>query len=79
MILREGVSMTLGALVESGIVIEGYRKIQCWESKDDPTIYHEGTDCEDLEEYYDREIAYILPYNPTPEEVGICIELADEE
>lgn len=79
MILREGVSMTLGALVESGIVIEGYRKIQCWESESNPTIYHEGNHCGNLEEYYDREVAYIFPYNPIPGEAGICIELADEK
>lgn len=34
--------MTLRELLESGIVIEGYRKIQCWESEDNPTIYYEG-------------------------------------
>ncbi len=70
--------MTLGEFLESGIVLEGYRKIQCWENEDNPTIYHEGTDVGDLEEYMDREIAYIFPYNPTPYEAGICIELAEE-
>lgn len=69
--------MTLGELLESGIVIEGYRKVQCWENEDYPTIYHEGIDVGDLEEYIDREIAYMFPYNPTPYEAGICIELAE--
>ena len=71
--------MTLWELLKSGIVIEGYRKVQSWESESNPTVYHEGTDCKDLEEYYDREVAYIFPYNPTPGEAGLCIELADEE
>lgn len=69
--------MTLRKLLESGIVIEGYRKIQCWENEDNPTIYYEGDDCGDLEEYLDRENAYIFPYSPTPNEAAICIELAE--
>lgn len=69
--------MTLGELFRSGIVLEGYRKIQCWESEDNPSVYYEG-DCQgDIEEYIDREIAYIFPYNPVPGMAGICIELAD--
>ena len=40
MILSGGIQkMTLRKLLESGIVIEGYRKIQCWENEDNPTIY----------------------------------------
>lgn len=31
--------MTLRELLESGINIEGYKKIQCWENEDNPTIY----------------------------------------
>lgn len=68
--------MTLRELLEGGIVIEGYSKIQCWETEDNPTIYHEGTSAGNLEEYMDREIAYIYPYNPTSYEAGICIELS---
>ncbi len=60
--------MTLRELLESGIVIEGYRKIQCWESEANPTIYHEGYDQGDLEKYLDREVAYTFPYNPTSNE-----------
>lgn len=48
--------MTLRKLLESGIVIEGYRKIQCWESEDNPAIYHEGYDQGDLGKYLDREV-----------------------
>ena len=70
--------MTLRELLESGIVIEGYRKIQCWESEDNPTIYYEGYNQGDLEKYFDREVAYIFPYNPTPSKAAICIELAEE-
>lgn len=69
--------MTLRELLESGIVIEGYRKIQCWENENSPTIYYEGSNEGDLEEYMDREISYIFPYNPTPCMAGICIELAE--
>lgn len=70
--------MTLGEIFNSGMVIEGYRKIQCWEDEDAPTIYHEGTDAGDIENFEDREISYIFPYCPTPCEAGICIELAEE-
>lgn len=70
--------MILRELLESGITIEGYRKIQCWENEDYPTIYHQGTEEGDLEEYMYREIAYIFPYNTSPNEAAICIELAEE-
>lgn len=69
--------MTLRAFLESGIVFEGYRKIQCWENEDNPTLYHEGTDLDIPEEYMDREIAYIFPYD-TGSSPAICIELAEE-
>ena len=72
--------MTLKDFLKSGIVLEGFRKIQCWENEDGPTIYYEGFDNKgiELEEYMDREITYIFPYNPTPFEPGICIELAED-
>ena len=69
--------MTLRELLESGIIIEGYRKIQCWENEDHPTIYYEGNNCGDLEKYFDRKISYIFSYNSTPNEAAICIELAE--
>ena len=68
--------MTLRKLWESGIVIEGYRKIQCWEDEDNPNIYYEGTNADVPEEYMDREIAYIFPYD-TGSSPAICIELAE--
>lgn len=72
--------ITLRDLLENGTV-EGYIKIQCWENEDNPaiypTIYYEGNNCGDLEEYFDREITYIFPYNKTPNEAAICIELAE--
>lgn len=70
--------MTLRDFLESGITLEGYRKIQCWEDENEPTIYHKGYDEGDLEEYMDREITYIFPYNTSPNEAAICIELAEE-
>ena len=69
--------MTLRELFESGMVIEGYRKIQCWEDENSPTIYYEGSEYGDIKEYLDREIAYMFPYNPIPGEAAICIELAE--
>ena len=79
--------MTLKEFLESGIVLEGLIKIQCWENEDVPTIYYEGFSIyyegfyganTALEECMDREITYIFPYNPTPFEPGICIELAED-
>lgn len=70
--------MTLGELFESGIVIEGYRKIQCWEREDAPTIYHEGFDAGDIELYYDREVLYIFPYSSGTRDANICIEIREE-
>lgn len=70
--------MTLRDLFESGIVIEGYRKIQCWDNEDSPVIYHEGYDEGNIEELMDRKIAYMFPYNPSPNSAAICIELAEE-
>lgn len=71
--------MTLRDLIESGINIEGYIKIQCWEDEDNPTIYAEGNNngIDIPEEYMDREVAYIFPYN-TGCEAAICIELSEE-
>jgi hypothetical protein len=66
--------MKLCDFLESGIVLEGYRLIQCWENEDGPTIYYEGYDTDIPEEYMDRQIAYIFPFN-TANEAAICIEL----
>lgn len=72
--------MTLRDIVDAGINIEGWRKIQCWEDYDNPTIYHEGYDNgKSLREYMDREVAYIFPYAVSDCESGICIELAQED
>lgn len=73
--------MTLRELLNSGVEIEGYRKIQCWEDENSPTIYHEGYDNKGLsEEYLDREVAYIFPYAINVEHctiAALCIELAE--
>ena len=55
--------MKLRELLESGIIIEGYRIVQCWETEDCPTIYFEGADSGEveLEKYMEREVAYIFP------------------
>ena len=54
--------MTLRELLNSGIVIEGYRQIQCWETEDNPTVYYEGTDSgeDNLEEYMEKEVTYLF-------------------
>lgn len=80
--------MTLSAFLNSGIELQGEKKIQCWENDNDPTIYYEGTGMDIPEEYMDREITYIFPYmircgSPYNTSAiciaGICIELAEEE
>ena len=72
--------MTLRELLEGILALEGYRKIQCWETEDAPTIYYEGYDNSGLaEEYLDREVAYIFPFNTSPNEAAICIELAEAD
>lgn len=75
--------MTLRDMIENGITIEGYVKVQCWEDMDNPTIYWEGYANEgikkNLHDYLDREICYIFSYNTSPNIAAICIELAEEE
>lgn len=70
--------LTLRDLIEAGIEIEGWKKVQCWEDEDNPTIYHEGYSFYDMDKkYLDRNVRYIFPYN-TGSEVGITIELEEE-
>lgn len=69
--------MTLGELFESGIVIQGYRIIQCWETEDGPTIYYQGETHGDIEPLYDREISYMFPFQSATNGPGICIELKE--
>lgn len=72
--------MTLRELLNGPYALEGYRKIQCWEDESAPTIYHEGYNNHGVpEEYLDREVAYIFPFNTSPNEAAICIEVADKE
>ena len=70
--------LTLRDLIEAGIEIEGWKKVQCWEDEDNPTIYHEGYSFHDMDQkYLDRNVRYIFPYN-TGSEAGITIELEEE-
>lgn len=71
--------MTLKELLNSGIIIEGYRIVQCWETEDCPTIYFEGTDSgeEELEEYMEREVAYIFPIVSGDHTPCIVIEISE--
>ena len=72
-------NMKLRELLKSGIIIEGYRIVQCWETEDCPTIYFEGTDSgeEELEEYMEREVAYIFPIVNGDNMPCLVIELAE--
>lgn len=70
--------MRLRDFLESGITIEGYRKYECWEDGETPTIYHEGYEDAGLEAYMDREVVHIHPYTSGPNLPAICIELAAE-
>ena len=77
--------MTLEDLLRD-VQWEGTVKIQCWENESNPTVYYEdhmmGGCPGELEELYDREIAYIFPYTFYHVKVliaGICIELVAEE
>lgn len=70
--------LTLRNLRDAGIEIEGYKKVQCWEDEDNPTIYHEGFNFYGMDEkYLDRNVRYIFPYNDG-EVPGITIELEEE-
>lgn len=74
-------NMTIGEFLESGIVLEGWYRVQCWETEDNPTIYYEGYYLHSEFErsiYWNREIAYIFPYNAGGSTPGITIELAEE-
>lgn len=68
--------MTLRDLIDSGITIEGYIKVQCWENESYPEIYHEGYYLSGIqEEYVNKKISYIFPWTVSDHEAGICIEL----
>lgn len=70
--------LTLKDLIEAGIEIEGWKKIQCWENEDNPTVYHEGDNFYNMDKkYLDRKVRYIFPYY-TGEMPGITIELEEE-
>lgn len=72
--------MTLRDMLDAGINFEGWIKIQTWDDMDNPDIHYEGYGVEkkQLEDYLDREVIYIFPYNTSPNEAAICIELTKE-
>lgn len=72
-------NMKLREFLKSGIIIEGYRIVQCWETEDCPTIYFEGTDSgeEELEEYMERKVAYIFTIVNGDNMPCLVIELAE--
>jgi uncharacterized protein YcnI len=75
--------MTLRDMIDSGIQIEGYVEIRCWENDTYPDVYYEGydVDIDRSADYMDKEIAYIFAYEDKRDENGvrICIELRKEE
>lgn len=70
--------MTIRDLLNQ-MTIEGWIKVQCWENSDYPEIYYEGYYIKDLpDKYKDRKVQYIFPYNTSPSEAAICIELEED-
>lgn len=72
--------MTLRELLNSGIIIEGFRKVQCWETEDNPTVYYEGTDSgeDELAEYMERKVTYLFSITNGDNIPCIVIELSEE-
>ena len=77
---EEDLNMKLYELLNA-TTVEGWKKIQCWEDDNKPTIYCAGYHLfyEDIKEYQDREIEYIFPYTNGKNEACLCIELEKEE
>ena len=78
--------MTIRDMIDSGIVIQGQIKIQCWGNEDLPDVYYEGNIDFDgtkaIRRWLDREIEYIYPYVVCVGRVtvgAICIEVESEE
>lgn len=72
--------MTIRDLFDQCVEVEGWVKVQCWESEDYPDIYYEGYGLRSIDQkYWDREIRYMFPFMVTPTEAAICIELCEED
>ena len=60
--------------------VEGWKKIQCWEDENNPTIYCEGYDLSYAETRIcrNRRVSHIYPYTNGTNESCLCIELEKE-
>lgn len=71
--------VTIRDLLDSGIEFEGYIKVQCWETENNPEIYYEGYNILDMNhKFLDREVRYIFPYIVRNNEAGITIEVYEK-
>ena len=68
--------MKLGDFLNSGFIIEGWKRLQTWVD-DKPKLIAEGYRFENVSEYLDWEIVYIFPYAKSVDEPAICIELVE--
>ena len=70
--------MKLGDFLNSGFLIEGYKRLQAWVD-DKPVSIAEGYRLDNIGEYLDWEVVYIFPYSKENAEAAICIELVKGE
>ena len=68
--------MKLGDFLNSGFVVEGWKRLQTWVD-DDLIGIAEGYRLDNIGEYLEWEVAYIFPYTTEKEEPAICIELVE--
>ena len=68
--------MKLGDFLNSGFIVEGWKRLQTWVD-DKPKLIAEEYRFDNVGEYLDWEIVYIFPYAKSIDEPAICIELAE--
>ena len=67
--------MKLGDFLNSGFVVEGWKKLQTWVD-DKPKQIAEGYRLDNVGEYLDWDVVYVFPYVKSVDGAAICIELA---
>lgn len=68
--------MKLGDFLNSGFVVEGWKRLQTWVD-DKPKLIAEGYHPSGLSAYLDWNVVYIFPCVRGEGEPGICIELME--
>lgn len=68
--------MKLGDFLNSGFVVEGWKRVQTWVD-DKPKLIAEGYRFDNLCEYLDGDVVYVFPYAKSVDEPAICIELVE--